>query len=168
MYANEEDPVGDLVGGTAIGGVEAGDLALHAAPSLLGGIAVELAEQGIAVFLGPVRQVRDEGFYLFTGSIAKRLDAAEVCRIRLDQVGIELMLTDDLAESIANGATMPFPFVGCGGNFFDSGDGWGRFGDGPDFFDRADADPVGLAQGTIHRARFGDSHLGTVDERTRH
>ena len=33
LHANEEDPVGDLVGGTAIGGVQAGDLAFHAAPS---------------------------------------------------------------------------------------------------------------------------------------
>jgi hypothetical protein len=33
LHLNEEDPVGDLVGGTAIGGVQAGDLAFHAAPS---------------------------------------------------------------------------------------------------------------------------------------
>ena len=33
LNANEEYPVGDLVGGTAIGGVQAGDLAFHAAPS---------------------------------------------------------------------------------------------------------------------------------------
>ena len=65
-------------------------------------IAVELAEQGIAVLLSPVRQVRDEVFHLFAGGIAKRLDAAEIGCIRLDQVGIELMLADDLAESVAN------------------------------------------------------------------
>jgi hypothetical protein len=33
LHAHEEDPVGDLVNGTAIGGMQAIDLALHAAPS---------------------------------------------------------------------------------------------------------------------------------------
>ena len=33
LKANEEDAVGDLVGGTAIGGVEADELAFHATPA---------------------------------------------------------------------------------------------------------------------------------------
>lgn len=33
LHANQEDSVRDLVGGTAIGGVQAGNLAFHAAPS---------------------------------------------------------------------------------------------------------------------------------------
>ena len=33
LHPNQEDSVGDLVGGTAIGGMQAGDLAFHAAPS---------------------------------------------------------------------------------------------------------------------------------------
>jgi hypothetical protein len=33
LHANQEDAVGDVIGGTAIGGVQAGDLAFHAAPS---------------------------------------------------------------------------------------------------------------------------------------
>jgi hypothetical protein len=33
LYPNQEDSVGDLVGGTAIGGVQARDLAFHTAPS---------------------------------------------------------------------------------------------------------------------------------------
>jgi hypothetical protein len=33
LHRNQENSVGDLVGGTAIGGVQAGDLAFHAAPS---------------------------------------------------------------------------------------------------------------------------------------
>ena len=33
LHADEENPVGDLVGGTAIGGVQASDLPFHAAPS---------------------------------------------------------------------------------------------------------------------------------------
>jgi hypothetical protein len=33
LHANQEDSVGDLIGGTAIGFVQASDLAFHAAPS---------------------------------------------------------------------------------------------------------------------------------------
>jgi hypothetical protein len=65
-------------------------------------VAVELAEQGIAVFFGPVGQLLDEGFHLFAGGIAKRLDATEVGGVGLDQVGIELTLADELAKAVAN------------------------------------------------------------------
>jgi hypothetical protein len=33
LHCNEKDPVGELVGGTTIGSVQAGNLAFHAAPS---------------------------------------------------------------------------------------------------------------------------------------
>jgi hypothetical protein len=33
LHPDEEDAVRDLVGGTAIGGMQSGDLAFHAAPS---------------------------------------------------------------------------------------------------------------------------------------
>ena len=63
----------------------------------------------------------DEVFHLLAGGFAKSLDAAEIGRIGLDQVGIELMLADDLAKAVANlRAAMPFPLAGCGGSFFDS------------------------------------------------
>ena len=48
------------------------------------GIAVELAEQGVAIFLCPIGQVGDEVFNLVTGGIAKGLHAAKICRIGLD------------------------------------------------------------------------------------
>ena len=37
LHPNQEDSVRNLVGGTAIGGVQAGDLAFHAAPSFWAG-----------------------------------------------------------------------------------------------------------------------------------
>ncbi len=46
--------------------------------------------------------MRDEVFHLFAGGIAKRLDAAEVGGIGLDQVGIELVLANNLAKAIPN------------------------------------------------------------------
>ncbi len=66
------------------------------------GIAVELAEQGVAVFLGPVGQVRDEAFDLFAGGFAEGFGAAEIDGVGLDEVGIELVLADQLAEAVAN------------------------------------------------------------------
>src|SRR4029077_15140965 len=65
-------------------------------------ITIELAEQGIAVFLGPVGQVGDEGLDLLTGSFAEGFGAAEVDGVGLDEVGIELMLADQLAEAVAD------------------------------------------------------------------
>ena len=51
-----------------------------------------MAEQGIAVFLGPVGQVRDETLDLLAGGLAEGLGAAEVDGVGLDEVGIELGL----------------------------------------------------------------------------
>jgi hypothetical protein len=56
-----------------------------------------LAEQGVAVFLGPVGQVGDEVFDLLTGRITQFLSPTEIDRVRLDQARIELMLADELA-----------------------------------------------------------------------
>ena len=66
--------------------------------------------------------MRDEVFHLLAGGIAKSLDAAEIGGVGLDQVGIELMLANDLAEAVANlrAAVVPLPLAGCGGSFFDS------------------------------------------------
>jgi hypothetical protein len=35
----------------------------------------------------------------------------------------------------------------------------------PALLDRAEADAVGLAQGTVHGTGFGDAHLGAMNER---
>ena len=63
----------------------------------------------------------DEGFDLLAGGFAEGFGAAEVDGVGLDQVGIELMLADQLAEAVADlGATVVASFTGWGGNFFDS------------------------------------------------
>jgi hypothetical protein len=54
-------------------------------------LAVEPAEQGIAVFLGPVGQVDDERFNLLSGGFAEGFGSAEIDRIGLDEVGVELV-----------------------------------------------------------------------------
>ena len=96
-----ERPVGNLVGGRRIGCVQA--LIWRLMRHLLSAeIAVELAEQGIAVFLSPVGQVGDEVFDLLASGLAQCLDAAEIGRVRLDQGGVELMLANQLAEAVAD------------------------------------------------------------------
>src|SRR5437016_11544311 len=65
-------------------------------------ITVQLAEQGIAVLLGPVSEVSNEGLDLLAGGFAQCLCPAELHRIGLHQVGIKLVLPDDLAQTIAN------------------------------------------------------------------
>jgi hypothetical protein len=65
-------------------------------------IAVELAEQRIAVFLGSVGQVRYEAFDLLAGGFAESLGAAEIDGVGLHQVGVELVLADQLTEAVAD------------------------------------------------------------------
>jgi len=126
-------------------------------------IAVELAEQGIAVFLGPIGQVRDEVLHLLAGSFAQALDAAEVRRVGLDQSGIELMLANQLAQTIANCATAVVPIAICRlGQLFGL---WTRSrlaSEGTNLLDRADANAVGLPQSTIDGASLSHTHFGTV------
>lgn len=129
-------------------------------------IAVELAEQCVTVFLSAVGEVRDEAFHLFAGSFAKRLDAAEVRCIRLDQVGIELMLANDLTETVADfgASVVPIAIGRLWRKFLRLSGGLRWLGEGPDFLDRADADSVCLAQGAVHGSGFRDSHFGAVNK----
>jgi hypothetical protein len=124
-------------------------------------VAVELAEEGIAVFLGPVGQLLDEVLNLFPAGLSKRLCATEVDGIGLYQFWIELVLTDELAETVADlGATaVPVPICVLWRELF------ARVRTGPDFLDRAETDSVGLAQGAIDGSRFGYAHLCPADER---
>src|SRR5215469_6697842 len=105
----------------------------------------------------------DEVLNLVAGCVTQGLYAAEIDRIGLDQVGIELMLPNDLAEAITNGATaVPVSRLwrqllwlwrrNC------------RFGERANFFDRADADAISLAESTIDSTRLGHAHLGPVDQ----
>ena len=69
----------------------------------------------------------DEVFDLFAGGIAKAFRAAEIDRVGLDEVGIKLMLANDLAEAVTDlrAAVAIFPLAGWGGSFFDSREGRG-------------------------------------------
>ena len=64
-------------------------------------VAVELAKESVLVLCRPVGQVVDKLFDLLPASIFQGLGAAEVDGVGLDQDRIELVLTDQLAQTIA-------------------------------------------------------------------
>jgi len=65
-------------------------------------VAVELAEQGIAVLLSPLSKLLDKAFDLFASGFFQTLRSTEVDRIGLDQDEIELMPAYQFAETVAN------------------------------------------------------------------
>ena len=101
----------------------------------------------------------DEVLDLFAAGLSKGLCAAEVDGVGLYEFGIELVLADELAETVADlgASAIPVPIRLLGRKLLK-----GR--DGPDFLDRADADAIGLAQGTIDGSGFRDPHLGAANE----
>jgi hypothetical protein len=65
-------------------------------------IAVQLAEQGISVFLCAVGDMCHEALNLLSLSIAESRGSTKVDGVCLHKNRIELMLSDYLAETIAN------------------------------------------------------------------
>src|ERR1035438_3851292 len=65
-------------------------------------IAVELAEQGAAVLLGRLGKLLNEAFDLLTRGVFEGFGTAEIDSIGFYQLGIELVLADDLAEPVAD------------------------------------------------------------------
>src|SRR6202035_3608719 len=132
---------------------------------LVSGVAVELAEQGIAIFLGPVGQVSDESFNLLTGRFAEGFGAAKINGVLLDQARVELVLADQLAEAVADLGSAVVSVLAIdrlGREFLRLPGGRSRFGERADLLDRADADAVGLAQSAVHSPSLGHPHLGPV------
>src|SRR6202035_5322343 len=116
------------------------------------------------IFLGPIRQVRDEVLDLLTGGLTQGLHPAEIGRIRLDQSGVELMLSNQLAETIADRATPVTVSVFRLRQLLGLRARSSLTSEGADLFYRADADSVGFAQGTVDGTSFGHAHFGTVNQ----
>src|SRR4051794_23442482 len=71
---------------------------------VLSEITIELAAECVAVFVSPIGKMINEILYLISRSVAQGLRAAKVGRVALHEVGIELMLADELAKTISNRA----------------------------------------------------------------
>ena len=98
--------------------------------------------------VGQVGKVGDEGFHLFAGAFAKGLGSAEIDRVRFDEVSVELVLADQLAEAVADFGTAVVPVLSVdrlGRKLLRLSRGGNWFGERADLFDRADADAVGFA-----------------------
>jgi hypothetical protein len=142
-------------------------------------IAVQLAEQGIAVFFCPISEMNDEVLDLLAGGIAQGLGAAEIYGVRLHQIGIELVLPNELAEAITNprSISISISVMAMATIVVPNRLGWEltclfRFtirlngtSERSDFLNRADANPIRFAQSAINSPSFGYAHLGAVHER---
>jgi hypothetical protein len=122
-------------------------------------VAVELAEQSIAILLGPFGESFDKVLDLLPTSFPERLGTAEVDGVSLYEFGIELVLADDLAKAVADlGASAVAVRVL-----------WrellARARNCPDFLDRAETDAVGFAEGSVDGSGFGHPHFCPADER---
>ena len=108
--------------------------------------------------------MRHEVFNLFTSRIAKGFDPTEIGCIGFHQVGIELMLANQLAKTVANFGT---PVVSIGSlrrQLFRFGSlRW--LGERTDFLNRADSNAVRLPQGSVDGTGFCDSHFRSVDKK---
>jgi len=108
--------------------------------------------------------MRHEVLDLLAGGITQGLDRAEVGGVGLDQVGIELMLADHLAEAIAHRTTA----ISVGRlrrQLLRLRRCLGWFADGSNFFNGANSDSVGLAQSTVNGASFRYAHFSAVDKK---
>jgi len=98
------------------------------------------------------------------GSFAKGLGPAEIDGVGLDEVGIELMLADDLAEAVADFRAAVVPVGGLRREVLRVPGERSGVGKRTNPLDRADADAVGFAQGPVYSPGFGHPHLGAMDQ----
>jgi hypothetical protein len=129
-------------------------------------VAVELAEQGIAVPACPVGEVLDELLDLGAGRFLERTGAAVVDGVSFDEFGFELVLADELAQAITDaGATgaVSVAIAGLRRPFIRFEEWFAVAIANSEFFHGAEADSVRLAESTIDSPSLGDSHLGATD-----
>src|SRR5207302_1225221 len=113
----------------------------------------------------PVRQVRDEVFNLLAGGFAQGLRPTEVDGVSLDQGGIQLVLADDLAQTVADFGAAVIAIGRLWREFLRISGGLRSFSEGPDLLCGADADAVGLSQSAVHSPCFCHAHLSASHEK---
>jgi len=63
-------------------------------------VGVQFADQSSSVLFGSGREMGDEGLDQFPAGVAENFGAAEICRVSLDEIRIEVVLADQKAELI--------------------------------------------------------------------
>ena len=97
--ADEEDTL-QYVLAIAIFDVQTWDVALHELTSAALAKAIQMTKKRRSIISGAFGQVIDEGFDLLSVGIVKGRGSAVIGGIGFDQSGIELMLTNQQAETI--------------------------------------------------------------------
>src|SRR5664279_4614217 len=131
-------------------------------------VAVELTQQSTTILLGRLGKLLHEAFDLLTSGVFEGFGTAEVDGVGFHQLGIELVLADDLAEPVADLVTsttiaVPVSVGILGRKLTLIGSPRHRTGIRSDLLDRADTDAIRLTQGAIDGSSFRYAHLGAAD-----
>jgi hypothetical protein len=130
-------------------------------------IAVELAEQGIAVTLRPVGEMLDELLDLGAGSLFQRPGATIVDRVGFHEFGLELVLADELAKAVTDSWTAIAILIAITGPRLTLARlraGHARSRKGPDLFDRTETNAVRLAESPIDGPGLGYPDLSPTHQ----
>jgi hypothetical protein len=133
-------------------------------------IGFEVLAKFVTVLGGQFAEMSEELFDLLAGGVAQRPYLAEVSGVAFNLGGIEVLLTNEEAKPVAQtrlaiavGILVAAlrPILGTRQR---DGSGKGRFGAAANLIGRAEADAVGLAEGSVDSACLGHPHLSAADE----
>jgi hypothetical protein len=125
-------------------------------------VGIEVAEEAFAIFGSSLGQVVDEGFDLLPRGIPECSGSAVIGGIGFDRIGVEPMLTNQQAESVAEprwaiGGLIIAKIAGaiCIGKIV-----VGRSGCPTKLFDRTQSNAIRFAKGAINSTSLSNPHFG--------
>jgi hypothetical protein len=130
------------------------------------GEAVQLAEKGWAVICRTFAQVLDESFDLLSAGIVKSGSSTIIGGVGFHQSGIELMLSNQQAEAVAETRRGGMAVAVCsrsGGSIPAGLSGW-YFRRPAELLDGAETNAIGFSKRSIDRTGLGDAHFGPANE----
>ena len=131
----------------------------------MSGIAVELADEPLAIFGGALSQIVDKGFDLISAGISQGGGTAAVSCVGLHEARVELVLADQQAEAVAEARLAVVVAITSVRGDFGLISQFGCLGSGrpAELLDRTEPDALGLTEGAVDGAGFSDAHLGAMD-----
>jgi hypothetical protein len=126
------------------------------------GIAIELADQSVAILGGALGQIVNEGFDLISVGIPQGRGSAVVGGIGLHEASIESVLADQQTEAVAEARlAVVVAVISVSGSLALIGRARRVRSRGPaKFLDRAEPDAVGLTEGAVDGASFTVENRG--------